>query len=223
MTMDDLPAPPGPPPALTTPHPAGLVGRIFLDRERRLGLGWRLLSYLTLVMAATAGAAVVIAGGDPPVGRNLVAHLAAVALVVALTWLYRRQVDRRSWRDLGLPPPGRPQLVASGAGFALGTLTIVGFFGVLRALGWVRVDGGEAAEWGVAAVVALLAAGLVMYATSALVQEPGLPRLLVPEPGRAAAHQDRRHRRRADLRRPPPARRRVLAATGAGGGRRPSP
>ena len=71
-------------------------------------------------MAATPGAAAVITGGDPPVGRNLLAHLAAVALVVAITSLYRRQVDRRSWRDLGLPPPGRPQLVASGAAFALG-------------------------------------------------------------------------------------------------------
>lgn len=50
-------------------------------------------------------------------------------------------------------------------------LVIVAFFGVLQALGWARVDGGEVAERGVAAVVALLAAGLVMYATSALVQE----------------------------------------------------
>jgi hypothetical protein len=91
--------------------------------------------------------------------------------VVAVTWLFRRRVDRRGWRDLGLLLPGRPQLVASGAGFALGTLTIVAFFGVLRALGWARVDGGEVAERGVAEVVALLAAGLVMYATSALVQE----------------------------------------------------
>jgi membrane protein YdbS with pleckstrin-like domain len=74
------------------------VGRIFMDRERRLGLGWRLLCFLTLVMAATAGVAAVLAGSDPPVGRNLLAHLVAVALVIAITWLHRRQVDRRSWR-----------------------------------------------------------------------------------------------------------------------------
>jgi membrane protease YdiL (CAAX protease family) len=147
------------------------VGRIFLDRERRLGFGWRLLCYLTLVVAATAGVAAVLAGSDPPVGRNLLAHLVAVALVVAITWLYRHQVDRRSWRDLGLPLPGRPQLVAAGASFALGTLTIVAFFGVLRALGWACVDGGEVAERGVAGALALLASGLVMYAASALVQE----------------------------------------------------
>ena len=115
MSMHDLPAPPGPPVARTTTHPPGPVGRIFLDRERRLRLGWRLLSYLTLVMAATAGVSVVIAGSDPPVGRNLLAHLVAVALVVAITWLFRRRVDRRSWRDLGLPPPTRAQLAASGA------------------------------------------------------------------------------------------------------------
>ena len=114
MTMDDLSAPPGPPPVPTTPRPPGLVGRIFLDQERRLGLGWRLLSYLTLVLAATGGVAAVIAGSDPPVGRNLLAHLVAVALVVAVTWLYRRRVDRRGWRDLGLPLPGRPQLLAAG-------------------------------------------------------------------------------------------------------------
>jgi hypothetical protein len=87
MAMDDLSAPPGPPSAPTTPRPRGLVGRVFLDRERRLGLGWRLLSYLTLVLAATAGASAVIAGSDPPVGRNLLAHLVAVALAVAVTWL----------------------------------------------------------------------------------------------------------------------------------------
>jgi uncharacterized protein len=162
MTTRRLPAP---------PRPRGLAGRVFLDSERRLRLGWRLLSYLALVVVATGGVAAMIAGSDPPVGRNLLAHLVAVALVVAITWLFRRPVDRRSWRDLGLPPPGRAQLAASGAGFALGVLTIVGFFGVLRALGWVRVDGGEVAERGVAGVVALLAAGLGMYAASALFQE----------------------------------------------------
>jgi membrane protease YdiL (CAAX protease family) len=171
MNMHDLPAPPGPPVARITPHPRGLVDRVFLDRERRLRVGWRLFSYLTLVLAATAGVAAVLAGSDPPVSRNLLAHLVAVALMVAITWLYRRFVDRRGWRDLGLPLPGRAQLSSAGAGFALGTLTIVGFFGVLRALGWARVDGGEVVERGVAAVAALLAAGLVMYAASALVQE----------------------------------------------------
>jgi membrane protease YdiL (CAAX protease family) len=50
-------------------------------------------------------------------------------------------------------------------------LAIVGFFGVVWVLGWVRVDGGEVAERGVAGVLALLAAGLVMFAASALVQE----------------------------------------------------
>jgi hypothetical protein len=143
------------------------VGRIFLDRERRLGIGWRLLSYLVMVVVATAAVAAVIAGTDPPVGRNLLAHLVAVAPVVAVTWLYRRRVDRRGWRDLGLPLPGRTQLRASAAGFGLGVLSIVGFFGVVWVLGWARVDGGEVAERGVAKVLALLAAGLVMYAASA--------------------------------------------------------
>jgi hypothetical protein len=41
--------------------------------------------------------------------------------VVAITWLYRRPVDRRGWRDLGLPLPGRAQLASAGAGFALGS------------------------------------------------------------------------------------------------------
>jgi hypothetical protein len=162
MTMHDLSAPPGRPAVGTTPCPRGLVGRVFLDGERRLGIGWRLLSYLALVVVATGGVSAVIAGSDPPVGRNVLAHLVAVALVVAVTYFYRLQLDRRGWRDLGLPLPGRAQLVSSGAGFGLGVLSIVGFSGVVRALGWVRVDGGEVAERGVAAVVALLAAGLVM-------------------------------------------------------------
>jgi CAAX prenyl protease-like protein len=144
MAMHRLPAPSRPP---------GLAGRVFLDSERRLRLGWRLLSYLALVMVATGGVAAMLAGSDPPLGRNLLAHLVAVALVVAITWLFRRGVDRRGWRDLGLPPPARAQLAASGAGFALGVLTIVGFFGVVGALGWVHVDGGEVAERGVAGLI----------------------------------------------------------------------
>lgn len=171
MSMQDLSVPPGRPAARATPRVHGLLGRVFLDRERRLALGWRLLSYLILVVVATGGLAAVLAGAHPPVGRNLLVHLVAVALVVAITWLYRRLIDRRGWRDLGLPLPGRAQLVAGGAGFGLGVVSIVGFFGVGWVLGWVRVDGGEVAERGVAAVVGLLAAGLVMYAASALFQE----------------------------------------------------
>lgn len=171
MTMHDLSAPPGRPAVRTTPRPRGPVGSIFLDRERRLRLGLRLLSYLILGLVATGGVSALIAGSDPPVGRNVLAHLVAVVLVVAVTWLYRRLIDRRSWRDLGLPLPGRAQLLSGGVGFGLGVLAIVGFFGVVWVLGWVRVDGGEVAERGVAAVAALLAAGLVMYAASALVQE----------------------------------------------------
>lgn len=221
MTMDDLPAPPGPPVARTTPRPPGQVGRAFLDRERRLGIGWRLVSYLTLVVGTTAGVAAVIAGSDPPVGRNLLAHLAAVALVVAVTWLYRRRVDRRSWRDLGLPLPGRPQPLAAGAGFGLGVLAIVGFFGVVgcwTGRAWTAARSPKAAS-------PAGAAGRRVGHGRGQRAGPGagLPRRLLPEPDRAAAHQDRRRRRRADRRRPAPARRRVVAAAGAGGGRRPHP
>jgi membrane protease YdiL (CAAX protease family) len=171
MSMQDLSVPPGRPAARATPRVHGLLGRVFLDRERRLALGWRLLSYLILVVVATGGLAAVLAGAHPPVGRNLLVHLVAVALVVAITWLYRRLIDRRGWHDLGLPLPGRAQLVVGGAGFGLGVVSIVGFFGVGWVLGWVRVDGSEVAERGVVAVVGLLAAGLVMYAASALFQE----------------------------------------------------
>jgi membrane protease YdiL (CAAX protease family) len=160
MAMQDPPAPRGRP-----------VVRILVDREHRLGLGWRLLSYLVLVVAATGGTAAVVAGSDLPVGRNLLAHLVAVALVVAITYWYRRRVDRRSWRELGLPLPGRPELSSAGAGFGLGTLTVIGFFGVVWALSWARVDGGEVAERGLAGALGLVAAGMVMYAASALFQE----------------------------------------------------
>jgi membrane protease YdiL (CAAX protease family) len=104
MTMHDLSAPPGRP------------------KERRLGIGWRLLSYLIPVVVATGGISALIAGSDPPVGRNVLAHLVAVVLVVAVTWLYRRLIDRRSWHDLGLPLPGRAQLLSGGVGFGLGVL-----------------------------------------------------------------------------------------------------
>jgi hypothetical protein len=181
MTMHDLPAPPGPP-VPSTPRPPGQVGRIFLDQERRLGLGWRLLSYLTLVVGVTGGVAAVIAGSDPPVGCNLLAHLAAVALVVALTWLYRRRIDRCGWRDLGLPLPGRPQLLAAGAGFGLGLLVIVGCFAVVWVLGWAHVDGGEVTERGVAGVLALLAAG-PDYGNALVHTRVGGPDLLLGQHG----------------------------------------
>jgi hypothetical protein len=45
MTTRRLPAP---------PRPRGLAGRVFLDSERRLRLGWRLLSYLALVVSRPA-------------------------------------------------------------------------------------------------------------------------------------------------------------------------
>jgi hypothetical protein len=92
MTMHDLSAPPGRPAVRTTPRPRGPVGSIFLDRERRLRLGLRLLSYLILVLVATGGVSALIAGSDPPVGRNVLAHHALTsALRLAGYWLFTRR------------------------------------------------------------------------------------------------------------------------------------
>jgi membrane protease YdiL (CAAX protease family) len=148
--------------------PRGVAGRVFLDRERRPRVGWRLLTYLILVVAATGGLSAVFEGAS--LAARTAVHMAAVTLVVAITYVFRRFVDRRPWRDIGLTAGRRP-VRAAAAGFGGGLLAMGGFFATAWALGWARVTGTELAERGLGGVTALLAAGVVMYGASSVFQE----------------------------------------------------
>jgi len=148
----------------TAPAPRGPIGRLFLDPERRPRSGFRLTVYLVIVLAAMAAADA--AGAFSP-AADLAARAAAAAAVIAVTWLFRRYVDRRPWPSIGLTG-WRPRELA--AGFAVGSVSLLTVFAAAAA-GWARVAGSETADRGVTAAAGLVAAGLFMFAMSALIQE----------------------------------------------------
>ena len=103
-----------------TPAPRGPIGRLFLDPERRPRSGFRLTAYLVIVLAAMAAADA--AGAFSP-AADLAARAAAAVAVIAVTWLFRRYVDRRPWPSIGLTG-WRPRELA--AGFAVGSVSLAG-------------------------------------------------------------------------------------------------
>lgn len=150
--------------ALCTQRKSPLV-RLILDPQRRPRRGWRVLAYLVLLIAVTAPLA---AMGRGSLWANLVAHATVAGAAIGLTYVFRRHVDRRAWRDIGL---GRPRWRDAAVGGALGVAAILVYFAATRVVGWSRVTGTELSERGPAAMLALLSAGLFMYATSAVFQE----------------------------------------------------
>jgi membrane protease YdiL (CAAX protease family) len=150
---------------MVTPTDVRRPGNLFTDAESRPRRGWRLTLYLLAVLAAMAAADAF--GGDA-VGGRLVGHVAAAAFVVAVTFAFRRHVDRRPWSTIGLSGRWARRGLA---GFVIGSVSLLTVFAVAAAAGWARVDGTEASERGLAAALCLVAAGFGMYAASAVIQE----------------------------------------------------
>ncbi|MEV0155079.1 CPBP family intramembrane glutamic endopeptidase [Micromonospora sp. NPDC050686] len=150
---------------LRRPHRPGPAGRLFLGPDRRLRRWWRVLAYLAAVLALAAP----LGGwGQRSLTANLIAHAGVLLGVLGLTYVFRRHVDRRRWRDIGLTGrPGRNLWV----GFLTGVLAMVAYLAVLWGAGWARFTGTELADRGVPGAVGLLGAGLFFFATSAVVQE----------------------------------------------------
>ncbi|WP_433201610.1 lysostaphin resistance A-like protein [Dactylosporangium sp. CS-047395] len=133
--------------------------------------GWRVTGYVVCWLLLYGGLSYLLAGPDPGVTRNIVAHLDVAAAVVGLTALFRRYVDRRPWHDIGLIRPDRRQVAWIAGGFAAGLAVIGAWFALQLALGTATVTGYELTERGAVGMAGLLAAGLVFYLTSATVEE----------------------------------------------------
>jgi membrane protease YdiL (CAAX protease family) len=150
---------------MTTTPVATRAGTLLRDGERRPRRGFRLVGYLLMLMATMAGLAAL---GRSGTGANVAAHAAVAAVALGLTYVFRRRVDHRPWRGIGLPAPRWRE---TAAGFAGGTAAVLAVFAVLVSSGWARVTGTELAERGPGGVLGLLGTGLFLYATSAFVQE----------------------------------------------------
>jgi membrane protease YdiL (CAAX protease family) len=142
------------------------IKRSAVDAERRPRTGWRIAGYFVCWFVLYGGVLFLIAGPEPTVGRNVTAHLVVVGAGVGLTVMFRRFVDRRPWRDIGLVVLDRRQLA-----FAAG-VTVVGLWFVVQlAVGSAKVVGFELSERGVVGMTGVLTAGLVYCATSAMTEE----------------------------------------------------
>ncbi len=142
-----------------------LIIRLFAEAEGRPRRGWRLAAYLLILLVAMG---VVGAATRRSLATNVAGHAVIAVVALAVTYVFRRYVDRRPWQPIGLSA-WRWRHAATG--LAAGAASVLVVFATAWALGWARVTGTELAERGAAVVLVLLVAGLFMYATSAFVQE----------------------------------------------------
>lgn len=170
MALDDQPSGHHAPGWVASPRRRGMASRAFLDAECRLRIGWRILAYLAAWSLAVGVVSDVIVGRQPTPARQLLA-LVAIPVIVAVTYGFRRWVDRRDWRGIGLPWPGRRQLAASGRGFLLGVAVITILVVVEWAAGWIEVTGTELADRGVAGAATLLGGGLALQLAAGFTEE----------------------------------------------------
>jgi uncharacterized protein len=155
---------------VASPRQRRVVGLAFLDAEGRLRTAWRMLAYLATWSLVIGVAGQVLVGRHPTPVRQLLA-LVAIPLTVAVTYGFRRWVDRRDWRGIGLPRPGRRHLVAGGVGFLVGVAVITVLFMVEWAAGWIQVTGTELAMRGLAGAAVLLGGGLAFQLAAGLTEE----------------------------------------------------
>jgi membrane protease YdiL (CAAX protease family) len=165
--------------------------RIFAADDGRLNLAWRLTLYLlswwVVFFVAIIVATVVAALFHwPDAGKNAVTAVSATALLIAWTYLYRRWVDRRPWRGIGLTAPasGVPMMAA---GFLAGSVIVGVWFLIDLALGWVQVVGDEPATSGLPLALGFVVVGLLGNMGAGFLEEIGyrgyvLQNLAVPLP-----------------------------------------
>jgi hypothetical protein len=170
MAMSNHTDHPGTSTTATAPRSGGGATGVLLDRERRLRLGWRLLTYL-IVWATVVGIVGTVAVGGQPTPARQAAGLVAVPATLAVTLVFRRFVDRRTWRAVGLPWPSRRDLLAAIAGFAAGMAVIAVLFAIEWSAGWVRVTGTSLAAQGIAGAAAMLAGGLALQLAAGFTEE----------------------------------------------------
>jgi hypothetical protein len=82
-----------------TPRRRNPVIRLFADAEGRPRRGWRLAAYLT-VLLVPMGAVAFATRGSPAL--NVAGHAIIAVVALAVTYGFRRYVDRRPWQPIGL-------------------------------------------------------------------------------------------------------------------------
>jgi membrane protease YdiL (CAAX protease family) len=168
---------------MTGPEPAATVAamntlrRAFVADDGRLNLVWRVVLYLLswwVVFFLGIILATLVANlfhWDDR-SRNAAVAVFAVALLIAWTAVYRRWVDRRPWRGIGLTTPstGLPMIAA---GFVAGSVLVGVWFLIDLALGWVQVVGNEPATSGVPQTLGFVVVGLVGNMGAGFLEEIG--------------------------------------------------
>jgi len=163
--------------------------RMFLE-DSRLRPAWRAASYLIAYLLASLAiqiplgiliaVAIISTGGvidestlvqlQSSLPLLFLGTMSSLAVIVPLTYLFRRYLDRESWLDLGLRR-GTGWISHTIAGLALGTVLIGLIFLAQWALGWLTIEGFrwqvEAPLW----VLISLAAYLLNFVAVAFYEE----------------------------------------------------
>jgi membrane protease YdiL (CAAX protease family) len=151
--------------------------RAFVADDGRLNLVWRVVLYLLswwvvfflgIVLATLV--ANLLHWDDR--GKNAAVAVFASGLLIAWTAVYRRWVDRRPWRGIGLSTPSTG-LSMIAAGFVAGSVVVGVWFLIELALGWVRVVGNEPATSGVPQTLGLVVVGLIGNLGAGFLEEIG--------------------------------------------------
>ena len=154
-----------------------ILRRAFMAGDGRLNLFWRVILYLLswwvvffMAIVVATGVAALLHWSDS--GKNAVTAVVGAALLLVWTWVYRRWIDRRPWRGIGLTAPSRgvPMMAA---GFLAGLVLVGVWFLIDLALGWVRVVGDEPATSGLPLALGFVAVGLLGNMGAGFLEEVG--------------------------------------------------
>lgn len=158
---------------VTTPSRRRRAGGIFRDPDRRLRIGWRLVTYLAPCACAITAVSGLLVGEDPTPARQVLGLAVSVPVIIAVTYVFSRWIDRRGWDWIGLPVPRWRHLWQWGVGFGAGVLVIGALFGIQWAVGWVEVAGTGLDDRGADAVAWVLTGGLALHLAVAFSEEVG--------------------------------------------------
>jgi len=147
------------------------IQSVFLAHDKRLTLFWRILLYLcgvfVLLVASPILAKLILLGWSsslPLVVFGLLLSglymLINVLGVLGWTYLFRRHVDKRPWRGIGLTSlrQGLPLVLL---GFVLGGGMLGLIFGIDYGFGWIQVVGTEFSVSGMVASIGIVIANLM--------------------------------------------------------------
>ncbi|MFI0791105.1 lysostaphin resistance A-like protein [Micromonospora rubida] len=145
--------------------------RLLIDSERRLLLPLRLVVYVVTVLAAAAVVTFGIVGSGVATSIVVLATGAVFATTMLVTYLFRRYLDRRPWRGIGIARPGRGELIGLAAGFVVGVTAIAVWFGIEVAVGWAEVTGWSVTARGVSTAAVTVVVGVLLVLLRAAVEE----------------------------------------------------